>query len=234
MRHNPECTDPAAIARSLHDLTEAVTVIDRHVATRAFVAGATFTVADIAIGLSLHRWYSIPAERPELPAVRDYHARLCERPGFARHGRDGGPEGARRNLRAPRAAEAASTTARDGDFRESGRVGSPSAGELAGGARQVDVGDEHADLAVRQVGDERAVGGDDRDGGRLVGERVVARGDEHGVLESAARDGVPMVGAARGLPAGRPRPRRRAALVEGEEHNLRALVSSAPSGRVAA
>lgn len=60
-------------------------------ATGAFVAGAQFTLADVVIGLSTHRWRAAPIERPELPAVEAYYQRLCGRSGFITHGRDAGP-----------------------------------------------------------------------------------------------------------------------------------------------
>lgn len=56
---------------------------------RDFLCGS-FSLADIVIGLSLHRWKSTPMERPKLTHVEAYYTRLCERPGFQRYGRDGG------------------------------------------------------------------------------------------------------------------------------------------------
>ena len=44
--------------------------------TGAYVAGETFSLADIAIGLSVNRWYETPFEHPSLPAVRAYYERL--------------------------------------------------------------------------------------------------------------------------------------------------------------
>ena len=57
---------------------------------QATAASAT-TVADIAIGLSIHRWISTPISRPTYVNVDRYYARLLERSGFRRYGRDGGP-----------------------------------------------------------------------------------------------------------------------------------------------
>jgi len=59
--------------------------------TGAYIAGENFTVADIAIGLSIHRWFSTPISRPPYVHVDRYYARLLERSGFRRYGRDGGP-----------------------------------------------------------------------------------------------------------------------------------------------
>jgi glutathione S-transferase len=113
VRRNPACVDEAAIASSLAQLTELVGIIGEQLEQRGgYIAGPTFTVADIAIGLSIHRWRSIltvlshaatASQHPEelerarrlnarAPAsVLAYYQRLEERPGFARHGRDGGP-----------------------------------------------------------------------------------------------------------------------------------------------
>ena len=49
------------------------------------------SLADIAIGLSVNRWYETPFEHPSLPAVRAYYERLGARPGFLAHGRNGVP-----------------------------------------------------------------------------------------------------------------------------------------------
>lgn len=60
--------------------------------TGAYAAGARFTLADIVLGLSVHRWKATPLpERPALPALDAYYARLSERAGFVEHGINGGP-----------------------------------------------------------------------------------------------------------------------------------------------
>lgn len=56
-----------------------------------FLVGSTFTLADVVVGLSTHRWYATPIERPVLPAVAAYYERLSERPGFQAYGRNGIP-----------------------------------------------------------------------------------------------------------------------------------------------
>lgn len=56
-----------------------------------FLTGATFTLADVVVGLSTHRWYSTPMERPALAAVESYYERLSQRPGFKAYGRNGLP-----------------------------------------------------------------------------------------------------------------------------------------------
>ncbi|MNC83263.1 hypothetical protein D3C75_1371250 [compost metagenome] len=60
-------------------------------ATGAYVAGDTFTLADIAIGLSVNRWFETPLQHPSLPAVAAYYERLSQRPGYLQFGRNGTP-----------------------------------------------------------------------------------------------------------------------------------------------
>jgi glutathione S-transferase len=86
VRKNPAHQDPAAIAASIAQLSNCVGIIDAELArTGAFIAGEQFTVADIVIGLSLHRWRSIPMNRPHYANVERYYEHLLERPGFNAH-----------------------------------------------------------------------------------------------------------------------------------------------------
>lgn len=85
-------TDSAAIAASVDEWNRHMAMLDARLAhTGAYAAGAAFTLADIVLGLSVHRWAAAPIARVYLPAVRAYYARLSERPGFMAHGRNGQP-----------------------------------------------------------------------------------------------------------------------------------------------
>jgi glutathione S-transferase len=69
-----------------------VGIVDEHLGrTGAYIAGPRFTLADIPMGLSLHRWRSTPIEKPEYRNVDRYYEQLLARAGFRRYGRDGGP-----------------------------------------------------------------------------------------------------------------------------------------------
>jgi glutathione S-transferase len=86
VRNNPAFQDRAAIEVSLTQLNAMVGIVDAQLArTGAYIAGDTFTVADIAIGLSLRRWQAIPMTRPSLPNVERYYERLLTRTGFERY-----------------------------------------------------------------------------------------------------------------------------------------------------
>jgi len=91
VRKNPSFQDQEQIAASWSKFCSAVRITDRELArSGAYIAGPTFTCADIVIGLSIHRWRSIPLERPVLPDISRYYDLLCEREGFRTYGRDGG------------------------------------------------------------------------------------------------------------------------------------------------
>ncbi|MBP2160413.1 MULTISPECIES: glutathione S-transferase family protein [Asticcacaulis] len=77
---------PLMIDRSIARWTQLMQVLDGHLATRAHMAGEAFSLADIAVGLSVTRWLATPFSKPDLPAVAAYHARLSQRPAFAAYG----------------------------------------------------------------------------------------------------------------------------------------------------
>jgi glutathione S-transferase len=78
--------DAAAIERNLHEANRALAMLDAHLAAQPYVAGDTFTMGDIPVGTTAHRWLEIPGiERPAFAAVRAWRARLAERPAFRRH-----------------------------------------------------------------------------------------------------------------------------------------------------
>jgi glutathione S-transferase len=78
--------DAAAIERNLREANRAMTLLDDHLTKQPFVAGDTFTMGDIPVGATAHRWLEIPGiERPPFAAVRAWRARLAERPAFRQH-----------------------------------------------------------------------------------------------------------------------------------------------------
>jgi glutathione S-transferase len=60
-------------------------LLDAHLATRDYLAGTDFTVADIAVGVSLYRYFEIDVDRPPLPHVEAWYARLQSRPAYREH-----------------------------------------------------------------------------------------------------------------------------------------------------
>jgi glutathione S-transferase len=82
-RRTPGFDDAARIAAGVEAWNKAMAILDQRLAeTGAHVAGHDFTLADVVLGLSVHRWLKTPMERAALPAVEAYYARLRERPAF--------------------------------------------------------------------------------------------------------------------------------------------------------
>lgn len=90
-RRNPAFDDPVQIAEATKSWNRAMAILDRQLAaTGAYVVAETFTLANIVLGLSVHRWFKTPLrERPALPSVEAYYRRLSERPAYREFGRDG-------------------------------------------------------------------------------------------------------------------------------------------------
>ena len=50
-----------------------------------YVAGKTFTMGDIVVGVYVYRWYALDVKHPKLPGVEAYYERLKKRPAFQKH-----------------------------------------------------------------------------------------------------------------------------------------------------
>jgi glutathione S-transferase len=88
VRKSAEHADAGAIAASAATWNRMMGILDRRLdETGAYAAGAQLTLADIVLGLSVHRWLSTPIAHADLPAVQAYYERLSLRPGFVAHGR---------------------------------------------------------------------------------------------------------------------------------------------------
>lgn len=83
VRVSPLHRDASQVAASVAQWNRHMGILERQLErTGAFVAGADFSLADIVLGLSVNRWLMTPIERPVLPAVDAYVARLRERPAY--------------------------------------------------------------------------------------------------------------------------------------------------------
>lgn len=85
IRKTPGYDDPVKIADSMTRWGAKMALLEAQLAKSetGFVAGE-FSIADIALGLSVHRWMSIAADKPVLPAVAEYYERLKGREAGAR------------------------------------------------------------------------------------------------------------------------------------------------------
>ncbi|MEJ0085985.1 MAG: glutathione S-transferase [Pseudomonadota bacterium] len=85
-RKSPAHTDAAAIARSVDEWNRHMRMLDTHFAHGGqFITGEFFTLADVVLGLTTHRWLHTPLDRPHLDALLGYYQRLSVRPAFRAH-----------------------------------------------------------------------------------------------------------------------------------------------------
>ena len=85
LRKTPGYDDPAKVADSMSRWTSKMEILEGALAgANTGYIGAGFSIADIALSLSVHRWMSIPADKKEFPAVADYYERLLSREAGAR------------------------------------------------------------------------------------------------------------------------------------------------------
>jgi len=85
-RNSAAHRDPEAIKSSIDAWNRCMRLLDDHFAAGGqFVTGEFFTLADVVLGLSTHRWLHTPIERPHLDAVLGYYQRLSVRPAFRAH-----------------------------------------------------------------------------------------------------------------------------------------------------
>ncbi|MBI5256857.1 MAG: glutathione S-transferase [Burkholderiales bacterium] len=93
VRKSPAFADPAGIEASTAAWNRMMALLDAQLVRSAsgHVLPQGFTLADVVLGLSTHRWFMTPMPRPRLPAVEAYYERLSERAAFRLHGRYGEP-----------------------------------------------------------------------------------------------------------------------------------------------
>lgn len=62
-----------------------MSLLDAALAQREFIAGPTLSLADLALGPSVYRWFELQVERPKQPHLQAWYERMAQRPGFLTH-----------------------------------------------------------------------------------------------------------------------------------------------------
>jgi glutathione S-transferase len=74
--------DTTVISKAEALSLSAVRILEQRLEDRTFLAGDAFTMGDIPAATTVHRWYSLDIERPELPNVRRWYHLMCARTAF--------------------------------------------------------------------------------------------------------------------------------------------------------
>ena len=85
VRIAPEKRDNMAIERAMEEAARAWITMDNQLALDAYVSGEHLTLADIAIGIHVHRWFAFPIGRPDTPHLRAWYDQLLARPAYRKH-----------------------------------------------------------------------------------------------------------------------------------------------------
>ena len=85
IRTPPEKRDMAAIEAARQRMAGLWRIVDAHLAQNDYMAGDGFSLADIPLGIQAYRWFVLPVERPEMPNLASWYARLAGRKPFKTH-----------------------------------------------------------------------------------------------------------------------------------------------------
>jgi glutathione S-transferase len=73
IRTPAERRNPEAVRASVALTEPLLAVLDAHLSQRAFMAGASLTMADVPIACEMHRWWGLPLAHPEHPHLRRWY-----------------------------------------------------------------------------------------------------------------------------------------------------------------
>jgi glutathione S-transferase len=80
-----EQQNPGQIARNVKRCGELFRMLEIELKERAHLSGAEFAMGDIPAGAQLFRYFELDIDRPALPHVEAWYARLKSRPAYREH-----------------------------------------------------------------------------------------------------------------------------------------------------
>jgi glutathione S-transferase len=75
----------AAVEKAIARTARHIQLIDNHLADRRFMTGTAFSIADIAVGTNLYRYFNMDLARPHVPHVERYYSSLQSRAAYREH-----------------------------------------------------------------------------------------------------------------------------------------------------
>jgi glutathione S-transferase len=75
----------AAVDRAINACRCHFLLLDQHLATRRYIGGEAFGLADIPLGTTLYRYFGLDIDRPRVKHVENLYARLRERSAYQAH-----------------------------------------------------------------------------------------------------------------------------------------------------
>ena len=86
VRVDRDLRDHARLAEGIGELKMLMGIAERQIARHGWLAGPTFSLADIGFGTLLYRYFTLDFDRAGAgPALETYYRRLTERPAYVEH-----------------------------------------------------------------------------------------------------------------------------------------------------
>jgi glutathione S-transferase len=85
VRREKEDQDAARMRQCADAAIKHLQVLEKHLENREFVVGDDFSVGDIPLGSFMYKYFNLDIDRPDLPAIAAWYARLSERPAYHKH-----------------------------------------------------------------------------------------------------------------------------------------------------
>ena len=82
VRLTPETRDAAAMEAGRLRCAELLSIADAALSKSPWLSGEAFGFGDIPLGCIAYAWFTMPIERPDLPALADWYDRLSQRPAY--------------------------------------------------------------------------------------------------------------------------------------------------------
>ena len=77
--------DAALIKQCLAATISYLQTLEQHLQGQSYILGDSFSMADIPLGAMMYKFFKLAIERPSLPNIEAWYARLCERPAYQTH-----------------------------------------------------------------------------------------------------------------------------------------------------
>lgn len=84
MRTAPADRDEVRINAALVKAGDLLAMADAALSKQPWLSGDRFAMGDIPLGALVYAWFEMPIQRPDLPHLADWYARLRERPAYQR------------------------------------------------------------------------------------------------------------------------------------------------------
>ena len=84
MRTAPADRDEVRINAALVKAGDLLAMADTALSRQPWLSGDRFAMGDIPLGALVYAWFEMPIQRPDLPHLADWYARLRERPAYQR------------------------------------------------------------------------------------------------------------------------------------------------------